>query len=124
SAAQAAGDAIDTRVTFTVADDDIARGPEETVRGGSPSPSVPNFSPTNNNRLFFDDYERRDTGFENLTHFVLYGRQPGFFEGWDTEAALVMRAMILDGQAVTLKDDGTYIRIARKLAASEIDVTA
>jgi hypothetical protein len=116
-----AGDAIDTRVTFTVADDDITKGPEESTTG---SPSTPNFVPSRANRLFYDDYERRDTGFENLTHFVLYAQQPGFFAGVDTEAALVLRAEFLQNQTVSIKDDGSYIRLIKNLDASKLSLTA
>src|SRR4051812_40013012 len=59
-----ASDAVDTRVTFSVSDNDVARGPEKSPPN-APSPSIPNFSPGPTNRLFYDDYEQRDTGFEN-----------------------------------------------------------
>ena len=116
-----AGDAVDTRITFTIADDDILKGPEESTTA---SPSIPNFSPSRSNRLFYDDYERRDTGFENLTHFVLYGRDPGFFESVDTEAALVLRAEMLKDQTVSLRDDGSYIRIVRNISNHRVSLTA
>lgn len=117
-----AGDAIDTRVTFTIADDNIVHGPEETASG---SPSIPNFRPTSRNRLFFDDYERRDRGFENLTYLVLYGHQPGFFEGLDTEAALVLRAEILNETAnVRMREDGSYINVIKNFADSKLTITA
>lgn len=116
-----ASDAIDTRVTFTLADDDLAKGPEESSTG---SPSLPNFAPGASNRLFFDDYERRDRGFENLTHLALYAHQPGFFEGLDTEAALVLRAEMLAKGDVKLTDDGSYINITKQLEASKLVITA
>ena len=106
--AQAAG--IDTRITFTMADDDIMKGPEESTSG---SPTLPNFTPTSSSRLFYDDYERRDNGLENLSHLVLYGHKPGFFAGVDTEAALVLRAELLQKQDVALRDDGSYIRLSK-----------
>ncbi len=116
-----ASDAIDTRVTFTFADNDILKAPEDSTLG---SPSVPNFNPTAANRLFYDDYERRDTGFENLTHLVLYAHKPGFFAGLDTEAALVIRAEALDSRSVLLRDDGSYIRLAKTLGDSNLSLTA
>ena len=116
-----AGDAVDTRVTFTVADDDVMRGPQESSTG---SPSIPNFQPSNANRLFFEDYERRDNGFENLTHFVLYAHQPGFFEGLDTEAALVLRAQMLDAKGVDLRDDGTYLKVTQDIGGHKLALTA
>jgi len=119
--AVSAGDAVDTRVTFTLADDNVMKGPEETSTG---SPSIPNFEPNNANRLFFDDYERRDTGFENLTHLVLYAHQPGFFDGLDTEAALVLRAQMLDASGVMLKDDGSYIKLTQEQQNGQFLITA
>ncbi len=128
SVARAAGDAVDSRVTFTFADDNVLAGPSESSNG---SPSVPNSLPSGQNRLFFDDFESRDRGFENLTHLVLYMHQPGFFEGLDTEAALVLRAEVLresrgdDGDGVKVSDDGSYIRIKQALGeTSSLALTA
>ncbi len=116
-----AGDAIDTRVAFTFADDDILKGPEESVTG---SPSIPNSLPSADNRLFFDDYEKRDTGFENLTHLALYAHQPGFFEGLDTEAALVLRAEVRDEGDVRLRDDGSYLKLTQQISDMQLALTA
>ncbi len=117
-----AGDAIDTRVTFTFADDDVLKGPQESTTG---SPSIPNATPEpNRNRLFFDDYESRDAGFENLTHMVIYAHQPGFFEGLDTEAALVLRAQVLNEKDVKLSDDGSYLKLTQKLGDVDLALTA
>ena len=117
-----AGDAVDTRVTFTFADNNLLTGPDADANG---SPSIPNSTPTNDNRLFFDDFERRDTGFENLSHLVLYMNEPGFFEGMETEAALVMRAQSLNLKGVSLRDDGSYLRLTQALSGDrELVVTA
>ncbi len=117
----AAGDAIDTRVAFTLSDDDVLKGPQESVTG---SPSLPNSLPSSDNRLFFDDYEKRDTDFENLTHLVLYARQPGFFANLDTEAALVLRAQVLNEKGVQLTDDGSYLKVTKKLGDYDLALTA
>jgi co-chaperonin GroES (HSP10) len=42
-------------------------------------------------RLFFDNLNSRFAGRENLTHLVMYRKMPGFIEGLDTEAALLLR---------------------------------
>ena len=120
SAARAA-DVVDTRVTFTVADDDVMRGPQRSSTG---SPSVPNSIPTRANRLFFDDFERRDTGFENLTHFVLYVHQPGFFEGLDTEAAVVMRTEWLQTKGVSITEDGSYLKLTKVFGEHKLRIVA
>lgn len=106
-----AGDAIDTRITFTVADDNVTKGPDETATA---SPTLPNFQPTRQNQLPGDNHEKRDTGFENLTHLVLYADQPGFFAGLDTQAALVLRAELLDARGVALKEDGSYLKLTKQ----------
>ncbi len=121
-----AGDFLDTRVTFSFADNDVTKGPEESARG---SPSIPNFTPNLNNRLFYDDYERRDTGLENLTHVALYLHEPGFFEGLDTEAGFVLRAEMLTAGSsaggVALSDDGTYIKLTQGSGeSSKLSLTA
>jgi hypothetical protein len=122
-----ASDAVDTRVTFSLADDDVMKGPHES---STASPTLPNFTPTSRNRLFFDDYERRDTGLENLTHFVLYANKPGFIEGLDTEAALVIRAEYLTEQGVKTQDDGlvftddgSYLRVTKALGDAKFSFT-
>ncbi|MBI5507793.1 MAG: hypothetical protein HY903_03460 [Deltaproteobacteria bacterium] len=117
----AAADVVDTRVTFTIADDDIARGPQQSTTG---SPTIPNSVPSAANRLFYDDFEKRDTGFENLTHFVLYAHQPGFFEGLDTEAALVMRTEWLQNRGVSITEDGSYLRVTKLLGDNKLRFTA
>lgn len=106
-------DFIDTRITFTIADNDIARGPTNSSGVSSPngSPSIPNSLPSADNRLFFDDFERRDRGFENLTHLTLYAKEPGFFEGLTTDAALVLRLTVLGERGVLLQEDGSYLRL-------------
>jgi len=114
---------IDTRVTFTFADDDVLHGPD-TPSGSTPSPTLPSFTPTSANRLFYDDYERRDNGLENLSHLVLFGHKPGFFAGLDTEAALVLRAEFLASIDMTLRDDGSYVRLIEHLGADTLSLTA
>jgi hypothetical protein len=117
-------DVVDTRVTFTIADDDVVRGPQNTVTGGTASPSIPNSIPSQANRLFMDDFEKRDTGFENLTHFVLYVHQPGFFEGLDTEAAVVMRTEWLQNKGINITEDGSYLRLTRSLGDDKLRIIA
>ena len=96
-----AAPAVDSRLTFSFADNDILSGPN----GGIAD---------EDNELFDDNWEGRDTGSENLTHFVLYTRQPGFFANLDTEAALVLRAERGSEDYFLLKDDGSYINLIRE----------
>ena len=116
-----ASDAIDTRLTFALGDGNLLTGPDADANA---SPSLPNAIPSAGQRLFFDDYEGRDTPFDNLTHFVLYVSEPGYFDGVNTEAALVFRAQLLNEQGIALRDDGSYIRVTKDLGSSELALTA
>ncbi len=115
-------EAMDTRLSFSFADDDVLRGPDKSPTG---SPSIPNFSPSGNNRLFFDDYERRDNGFENLSYLVMYANKPGFFAGVDTEAGMVVRAQVTARtKEFSLTDDGSYVRFSKNFNGHRVGVTA
>jgi hypothetical protein len=116
---QAFGDMLDTRLSFALADDDLAAGPS---RG---SPTFPSAHATEANRVFFDDLDTRDTGFENLTHIAVYAHEPGFLAGIDTEAALVLRLELLPNQGTAaLNEDGSYIRLGYDFGGTRLDVLA
>ena len=105
----AASDFMDTRITFGFSDDNIFQGPTTT---NPSSPSIPNFTPSQSNTQFYDNYETRYTGFETLSHLSIYKKMPSFFAGVDTEAALVIRALVLGDSTILLGDDGSYLRLA------------
>jgi hypothetical protein len=103
-----AGDFLDTRITFGISDDNILLGP------GQSNPSSPSvsFIPGDRNTLFFDNYNTRFSGFETLSHAVLYKKLPSYFKRLTTEAALVVRMQYIPERADTsfsLKDAGSYI---------------
>ncbi|WP_437522699.1 hypothetical protein WME79_32140 [Sorangium sp. So ce726] len=81
------GDAMDTRLTWTLGDDDLLHDTGQ-VQPLSPTLSV---GDRKQYRLFFDNLNSRFSGRENLTHLVLYKRMPGFIRRLDTEASLVLR---------------------------------
>ncbi|WP_437775292.1 hypothetical protein [Sorangium sp. So ce1097] len=81
------GDAMDTRLTWTVGDDDVLHDTGE-VQPFSQDVSV---GDRRQYRLFFDNLNSRFSGRENLTHLALYKRMPGFIPLLDTEASLVLR---------------------------------
>lgn len=103
---------MDTRLSFSFSDDDWLKGPGETT----PSSPFVDFAPRSNNQFFFDNLNRRDSGYETLTHLVLHRRQAGFIPGLDTEAALVARVRIIADDdtgvfSTAINDDGSYVRI-------------
>ncbi|WP_438014548.1 hypothetical protein WMF18_27080 [Sorangium sp. So ce315] len=81
------GDAMDTRLTWTLGDDDVLHDTGE-VYPFSLDLSV---GDRKQYRLFFDNLNSRFSGRENLTHLALYKRMPGFIPRLDTEASLVLR---------------------------------
>lgn len=106
-------DFIDTRLTFSVGDDDVVHATGETV---PLSPNV-SFGDRRRYRLFFDNLNSVFAGRENLTHLVLYSKMPGFIDNLDTEASLVLRfdmGNLASGSGnlnSSLYDSGSFIRL-------------
>ena len=105
-------DFVDTRLSFSLSDDDFLAGPGDTHPN---SPDI-DFAPRRSNKLFFENLNRRDSGQETMTHLVLYRHLPGFFPSLDTEAALVMRFNLYANDETgkrlqSFYDDGTYIKL-------------
>lgn len=113
-----AGDFLDTRITFGISDDNLLLGP------GQSNPSSPStsFIPGQRNTLFFDNYNTRFSGFETLSHIVLYKKLPSFFKGLTTEAALVVR-MIYEAErrdrVFVLQDSGSYLQLTYSFTDSK-----
>src|SRR3954469_10196319 len=64
-----AGDFVDTRLNMTLTNENVL------VKPGETNPSIPGWRfgrPNNFGILFFDNYDTRYSGFENLAHLVLY----------------------------------------------------
>ncbi|AUX45553.1 uncharacterized protein SOCE26_070470 [Sorangium cellulosum] len=114
------GDAMDTRLTWTLGDDDLLHDT------GQAQPISPNVSVGDRKqyRLFFDNLNSRFSGRENLTHLALYKKMPGFIERLDTEASLVLRIDIAALSRNTnnvnqaLYDAGSFIRAFYHTGAS------
>ncbi|WP_437670865.1 hypothetical protein [Sorangium sp. So ce131] len=106
------GDAMDTRLTWTLGDDDLLHDT------GQAQPISPDLSVGDRKqyRLFFDNLNSRFSGRENLTHLALYKKMPAFIERLDTEASLVLRidlaALSRNTNNVNqaLYDAGSFIR--------------
>ena len=102
-----ANDFVDTRINFTITDENVLVGPGQT------NPSVPGLrigQPNQFGILFFDNYDTRYTGYENLTHIVLYKKfEKGHFEA---EGALAIRLLEFSDVNLSTLDDSSYIRVA------------
>lgn len=103
-----AGDFIDTRITFGMADNNVLVGPGQS----NPNSPTTNLYPGRRNTLFFDNYNTGLSGFESLSHAVLYKKMPSFFKNLTTAAALVVRMQYVDNRgkgSFRLSDSGSYI---------------
>ncbi|HUU03306.1 MAG TPA: hypothetical protein VM425_17870 [Myxococcota bacterium] len=114
SSLAAAGDFMDTRLTFTLSENNFFAGPGETPVN-SPGFGI---GADKSNTLFFDNYETRYSGFETLSHLTLYKKMPSFFDNLTTETALVVRFMIVDEQTTLIRDAGSYIRLVYDLSGA------
>lgn len=103
-----ASDFVDTRVSFILSNDNILVGPGET----NPSNPGTRFgSASSGNTFFYDNYETKYTGYESLSHLVLYKKMPSYFEGLTTEASLAILVMLLSEYSVGFGDSGSYLRL-------------
>ncbi len=106
------GDFMDTRLTWVFGDDDVLK---QTGQAFPLSPDV-SIGDRKQYRLFFDNLNSRFGGRENLTHLALYKKMPGFIDGLDTEASLIVRLDLasLASNSGNLNqafyDAGSYIR--------------
>src|SRR5689334_15892752 len=101
-----AGDYVDTRLNFTLTDENVL------VKPGETNPSVPGVrigQPNSLGILFFDNYDTRYTGYENLTHLVVY-KAMGTARV-TSEAALVLRLLQFTDVNLSSIDDGSYIKL-------------
>ena len=110
-----AGDFLDTRVTFTLGDDNFLANAGQTMVD---SP-IFGFGNRPGYELFFDNLDTQYSGRENLLHLVLYKKLPGFIYGLTTEAAIVLKYNFSDSRDGALQDDGTYLRITYAINKKE-----
>jgi hypothetical protein len=116
---------IDTRLNFTFTHENLLADLDQS--------QVPNYAgfrfgpPSSLGTLFFDNYDTRFSGFETLSHLVLY--KPYQHEAWEVEGALVLRINDLSEQGIALSDAGSYLRAAywldpKRARQDRISVTA
>lgn len=98
---------MDVRLSFTLTNENILAKPGETI------PSVPGWRfgrPNSLGTLFFDNYDTRFSGYETLSHAVLYKKMRK--DHVEAEAGLVLRINELSERRIDLSDAGSYINIA------------
>ncbi len=99
-----AGDFIDTRVTFTLGDDNFLKDAGEQV----PDSPMLSIGDREGYELFFDNLDSRTSGRENQMNLVLYKKAEGILPGLTTEAAATLRFGLVES---TFEDDSSYIRL-------------
>lgn len=107
SRAAFAGDFVDTRLTFTFADDNVLAGAGETT----PNSPNPGFFAGQQNTLFFDNFNTKFSGFESLSNLTLYKKSPSFFEGFTAEAALSVLFLLTPAGGLTVRDNSSYVTL-------------
>src|SRR5581483_7594432 len=104
--AAGASDFVDTRLNLTLTNEDVLAQPGET------NPPVPGWRfdrPSQLGILFFDNYDTRFTGYESLTHVVLFKAIQR--QRWEAEAAYVLRFLQFSDVNLSSIDDGSYLKI-------------
>jgi hypothetical protein len=96
---------LDTRLTFTLGDDDFLSPtgeqlPVSSFLGAGDRPQY---------ELFYDNLDTRFSSRENVTHLVAHRELPAFFDDLTTEAAVVLRFDFGEGPFV--EDAGSYLRV-------------
>ncbi len=101
-----AGDFVDTRLNFNITDENVL------VKPGETNPSVPGLRigrPNSLGVLFFDNYDTRYSGFENLTHLVVFKSMENAHV--TAEGAYVLRLLQFTDVNLSSIDDGSYLRV-------------
>ncbi|MBI2378729.1 MAG: hypothetical protein HYV07_32340 [Deltaproteobacteria bacterium] len=120
-------DYVDSRVTFALTNVNVFAGPGDrtTQTSGYRIGIDPGYN------LFLENVNTRFSGYESLSHLVLYKKTAAFFSDVETEAALA--ALVLadtNSGKLNLYDSGTYLRVIKKLGKGEerdvgsLDLTA
>jgi hypothetical protein len=108
----------DTRIAFTITNENLLVEPGETI------PSVPGWRfgiPNSLGTLFFDNYDTRYSGFETLSHLVMYrSYNKGHYQA---DGSLVLRINELSEKNIELSDAGTYITLSNWKDPSHKDAT-
>ena len=115
-----AGDFMDTRISFTIGDDNFLK------RAGEQIPDSPllGIGDREGYELPFDNLDLATTGRENELHLVLYKKVDGILPGLVTEVAAAMEIdlyALAEGRETkyVFGDDSSYIRLAYAIDAAK-----
>ena len=101
------GNFMDVRLNLTLTNENVLVEPGDTI------PNVPGWRfgrPSSLGVLFFDNYDTRFSGYETLSHLVLYKHHDSGHH--EVEGGLVLRINNLAQDRINLSDAGTYLRYA------------
>lgn len=102
-----AGDFVDTRLSFVLADDNVLANSGETT----PNSPTPGFGAGNQNNQFYDNFNTKFSGFESLSNLTLYKKSPSFFEGFTAEAGLSVLLLVRPAGTLEFRDNSSYVRV-------------
>jgi hypothetical protein len=98
---------MDVRLNFTLTNENMLVKPGETI------PSVPGWRfgrPNSLGTLFFDNYDTRFSGYETLSHAVLYKNYRK--DHLEAEGGFVLRINELSERRIDLSDAGSYLLVS------------
>jgi hypothetical protein len=109
---------MDVRLNFTLTNENLLVDPGETI------PSVPGWRfgrPNSLGTLFFDNYDTRFSGYETLSHAVLYKNYRK--DHLEAEAGFVLRINELSERRIDLSDAGSYLMVSWWKDKDRVDPT-
>ena len=101
------GGFTDVRLNFTLTNENMLAKPGETI------PSVPGWRfgrPNSLGTLFFDNYDTRFSGYETLSHAIMYRNFRK--DHLEVEGAFVLRINELAERQIDLSDAGSYVLVS------------
>jgi len=109
---------MDVRLNFTLTNENILAKPGETI------PSVPGWRfgrPNSLGTLFFDNYDTRFSGYETLSHAIMYRNYRR--DHLEVEGAFVLRINEITERRIDLSDAGSYVLVSWWLDPTRTDPT-
>jgi len=104
-----AGDFLDTRISFTLGDDNFLKSAGQQI----PDSPLLGIGDREGYELPFDNLDLATTGRENELHLVLYKKMAGILPGLTTEVAAALEINMAElGRASAFADDSSYIRLS------------